>query len=728
MSTTTNAQRNASIPEGVAIQGPMREGYEAVLTPEALAFVADLVRTFRPRIEELLAARKARQARLDSGEERFDFLPGAEERWAKAWTVAPLPAAILDRRVEITGPVDRKMIVNALNSGASVFMADFEDATTPTWDNQLRGQQNLFDAVRRTIRLEQGGKTYELKKDVATLFVRPRGLHLPEKHLLVDGKITPGSLFDFGLFFFHNAKEQLARGFGPYFYIPKLESHLEARLWNDVFVRAQEKLGVPRGSIKATVLIETLPAAFEMDEILFELREHSAGLNCGRWDYIFSFIKKRRADRAALLPDRGQVTMDKAFLAAYVKLLVETCHRRGVHAMGGMAAQIPIKDDPTANEAALAKVRADKKRERTSPSSPLPCGPSPKGEGSGSLPHSNCLLKRNVTQTISKSSKKKFTYNFYSKKLFEMKNLLTIAFSLLLFTSTSLNAQNGQTRTEKDLLGEKQIPADAYYGVQTLRALENFQVSGVTTGFYPDYVKAYAMVKLAAARANNEVGRLSNEKLAAIEKACKAVMDGKYRDQFLVDLYQGGAGTSANMNANEVLANIALEMSGHKKGEYQYIEPHDDLNMGQSTNDVYPTTIHVALLLHNDKLIAEAQLLSQAFHKKGDQFNDLLKMGRTEGQDAVPMTLGQEFNGFGNQLDGAIEALRKSEAYLYEENMGATAIGTGLTATPGYAEKCAAQLAKITGKPMELAHDLIAATSSAFISACSAVPGPLPRG
>ena len=363
MSTTTNAQRNASIPEGVAIQGPMREGYEAVLTPEALAFVADLVRTFRPRIEELLAARKARQARLDSGEERFDFLPGAEELWAKAWTVAPLPAAILDRRVEITGPVDRKMIVNALNSGASVFMADFEDATTPTWDNQLRGQQNLFDAVRRTIRLEQGGKTYELKKDVATLFVRPRGLHLPEKHLLVDGKITPGSLFDFGLFFFHNAKEQLARGFGPYFYIPKLESHLEARLWNDVFVRAQDALGVPRGSIKATVLIETLPAAFEMDEILFELREHSAGLNCGRWDYIFSFIKKRRADRAALLPDRGQVTMDKAFLAAYVKLLVETCHRRGVHAMGGMAAQIPIKDDPTANEAALAKVRADKLRE-----------------------------------------------------------------------------------------------------------------------------------------------------------------------------------------------------------------------------------------------------------------------------------------------------------------------------------------------------------------------------
>jgi aspartate ammonia-lyase len=269
-----------------------------------------------------------------------------------------------------------------------------------------------------------------------------------------------------------------------------------------------------------------------------------------------------------------------------------------------------------------------------------------------------------------------------------------------------------QTRTEKDLLGEKQIPDSAYYGVQTMRALENFQVSGVTTSFYPDYVRAYAMVKLAAARANADVGRMPKDKLAAIEKACQAVIDGKYHDQFLTDLYQGGAGTSANMNANEVLANIALEMSGHKKGEYQFIEPHDDLNMGQSTNDVYPTAIHVALLLHNDKLMKEAQLLADAFHKKGEEFKDLLKMGRTEGQDAVPMTLGQEFNGFGNQIEGAIEALRKSEAYLYEENMGATAIGTGLTATPGYAEKCATRLAEITGKPMVLAHDLIAATSS----------------
>lgn len=282
---------------------------------------------------------------------------------------------------------------------------------------------------------------------------------------------------------------------------------------------------------------------------------------------------------------------------------------------------------------------------------------------------------------------------------------------------------NTQTRTEKDLLGEKQIPADAYYGVQTARALENFQISGVKTNFYPDYVRAYAMVKLAAARANTEVGRMKKDRMDAIEKACQAVIDGKYHEWFLTDLYQGGAGTSANMNANEVLANIALEMMGHKKGEYQYIEPHDDLNMGQSTNDVYPTAIHVALLLHNDKVIKEAELLAQSFHKKGDEFKNILKMGRTEGQDAVPMTLGQEFHAFGYQIDAAIEALRKSEAYLYEINMGATAIGTGLTATPGYAEKCAAQLAKITGKPIVLAKDLIAATSSmqAFVMYSSAV-------
>lgn len=280
---------------------------------------------------------------------------------------------------------------------------------------------------------------------------------------------------------------------------------------------------------------------------------------------------------------------------------------------------------------------------------------------------------------------------------------------LVVVSSLSVSAQ---TRTEKDLLGEKQVPADAYYGVQTARALENFQVSGVTTRFYPDYVRAFAMVKLAAARANAETGRLKPEKLAAIEKACQAVMDGKYHEQFLVDLYQGGAGTSANMNANEVLANIALELSGHKKGEYAFIEPHDDLNMGQSTNDVYPTAIKVALLLHNDKVIKEAEALSQSFHKKGDEFKDILKMGRTEGQDAVPMTLGQEFHAFGNQLDAEVAALKKNEAYLYEQNMGATAIGTGITATPGYAEKVAVHLAKITGKPMVLSKDLIAATSS----------------
>ncbi len=269
-----------------------------------------------------------------------------------------------------------------------------------------------------------------------------------------------------------------------------------------------------------------------------------------------------------------------------------------------------------------------------------------------------------------------------------------------------------QYRIEKDLLGEKQIPFDAYYGVQTARALENFQVSGIKTNFYPDYVRAYAIVKLAAARANSEDGRLSKEKLSAIEKACQAVMDGKYHDQFLTDMYQGGAGTSANMNANEVLANIALELSGHKKGEYHIVEPHDDLNMGQSTNDVYPTAIKVALLLHNDKLVTEVETLSQAFHKKGDEFKDILKMGRTEGQDAVPMTVGQEFHAFGNQLDAEIKALRATESFLCEQNMGATAIGTGITASPGYAERCAVHLAKITGKPIVMSKDLIAATSS----------------
>jgi len=343
--------------------GAGRERFNEILSEPALAFVAELHRRFAERIEQLLAARRERQARLDSGAERFDFLESTREVREGSWKVAPLPNDILDRRVEITGPVDRKMIINALNSGASVFMADFEDANSPTWDNNVNGQVNLFDAVRRDITFEQGPKKYALNEKTAVLFVRPRGLHLVERHVTIDGKPARGPLFDFGLFFFHNAKEQLARGTGPYFYLPKLESHVEARLWNDVFVFAQNELGIPKGSIKATVLIETLPAAFEMNEILWELRDHSAGLNCGRWDYIFSFIKKRRADASALLPDRAVVTMDKGFLDAYSKLVIQTCHQRGVHAMGGMAAQIPIKNDAAANDAALAKVRADKLRE-----------------------------------------------------------------------------------------------------------------------------------------------------------------------------------------------------------------------------------------------------------------------------------------------------------------------------------------------------------------------------
>ena len=337
---------------------------EEVLTPEALAFVTDLVRTFRPRVTELLARRAERQKAFDAGT-LPDFLPETADVRNGDWTCAPVPDVIAERRVEITGPVDRKMIINALNSGANVFMADFEDATTPTWSNVIDGQKNLFDAVRRTITFETAEKKYALKDETAVLFVRPRGWHLPEKHLLVDGEPATGGLFDFGLFFFHNAKEQIARGAGPFFYLPKMESHLEARLWNDVFVFAQDKLGIPQGTIKATCLIETLPAAFEMDEFLSELRQHSAGLNCGRWDYIFSFIKKRAQDKSALLPDRGEVTMDKAFLDAYVTLLIETCHKRGVHAMGGMAAQIPIKSDEAKNAAALAKVKADKEREVT---------------------------------------------------------------------------------------------------------------------------------------------------------------------------------------------------------------------------------------------------------------------------------------------------------------------------------------------------------------------------
>ncbi|MCC6614943.1 MAG: malate synthase A [Anaerolineae bacterium] len=336
-----------------------------ILTPDAIAFVAALARAFTARRSELLRLRVDRQARLEAGE-RPDFLAQTADIRAGEWRVAPIAPDLQDRRVEITGPTERKMVINALNSGASVFMADFEDANSPTWRNMLEGQANLRDAVRRTITFTSPeGKHYSLKDSPAVLMVRPRGWHLDEKHMRVDGAPVPGGLFDFGLYLFHNAHELLARGSGPYFYLPKLESHLEARLWNDVFNLAQDLLDLPRGTIRATVLIETILAAFEMDEILFELREHSAGLNCGRWDYIFSFIKKFRHDPAFILPDRAQVTMTVPFMRAYSQLLIQTCHRRGIHAMGGMAAQIPIKNDPEANERALAKVREDKLREAT---------------------------------------------------------------------------------------------------------------------------------------------------------------------------------------------------------------------------------------------------------------------------------------------------------------------------------------------------------------------------
>jgi malate synthase len=349
---------------GLDIRAPEVPSEGGVLSPPALELVADLARRYGGRVEELLARRRERQARFDAGE-RPPFLPETAAVREGTWTVAPLPPDLLDRRVEITGPVDRKMIINALNSDANVFMADFEDSNAPTWENVVDGQRNLSDAVDGSIRYVQpgSGKVYALAPKVATLMVRPRGWHLPEKHVRLDGRPVPASLFDFGLYFFHNARKLLDRGTGPYFYLPKIQSHLEARLWNDVFLRAQEALGIPPGTIKATVLIETLPAAFEMDEILHELREHSAGLNCGRWDYIFSTIKTLRSDPTFVMPDRGQVTMEQPFLRAYTQLLVKTCHRRGVHAMGGMAAQIPIKDDPEASRAALDKVRADKLRE-----------------------------------------------------------------------------------------------------------------------------------------------------------------------------------------------------------------------------------------------------------------------------------------------------------------------------------------------------------------------------
>ena len=349
---------------GVEILAPVSESYAHILTPEAVAFVADLQRAFNKRRKALLEARHERQKRLDAGE-RPDFLPDTREIRESAWTVARLPKDILDRRVEITGPVDRKMIINALNSGAKVFMADFEDSSTPLWTNLIEGHINLRDAIRRTITYADAstGKQYALNNTVAVLFIRPRGWHLEERHVLVDGEPMSGSLFDFGLYLFHNAKELLARGSGPYFYLPKLESHLEARLWNDVFLRAEERLGLAKGAIKGTVLIETILATFEMDEILWELREHSAGLNCGRWDYIFSYIKKFSLDPHAVLPDRGQVTMATHFMRSYSKLAIKTCHKRNVHAIGGMSAYIPVKTDPVANDKAIAQVQADKERE-----------------------------------------------------------------------------------------------------------------------------------------------------------------------------------------------------------------------------------------------------------------------------------------------------------------------------------------------------------------------------
>src|SRR3954447_1760056 len=352
------------LPEGVVISGPITREFASILSPEALTFLAKLHRKFEPRRQELLALRAQRQMEFDAGA-LPDFLNDTKKIREADWVVAPQPKDMLDRRVEITGPTDRKMVINALNCGASTFMADFEDANCPTWHNMVDGQLNLRDAVRRTISFEQGGRQYQLKDKTAVLIPRPRGWHLDEKHVTVDGKPISGGIFDFGLFFFHNAQELLARGSGPYFYLPKMESHLEARLWNDVFVAAQAALGIPRGTIRATALIETVVAAFEMDEILHELREHSAGLNIGRWDYIFSCIKKFRSNRNFCLADRSQVTMISPFMRAYALLLVKTCHRRGAPAMGGMAAQIPIKNDPAANEAALEKVRQDKLREVT---------------------------------------------------------------------------------------------------------------------------------------------------------------------------------------------------------------------------------------------------------------------------------------------------------------------------------------------------------------------------
>lgn len=352
----------ANLVKGVSITAPITPEFAEILTPEALEFVAKLHRAFNGRRKELLAKRETRQAELEAGK-MPDFLPETKHIRESEWTVAPLPQDLLDRRVEITGPVDRKMIINALNSGAKVFMADFEDSNSPSWDNNISGQINLRDAIKGTITFEQPGKSYKLNEKTATLLVRPRGWHLNEKHVLIDGEQVSGGIFDFALYFFHNVKALLAKGSGPYFYLPKMESHLEARLWNDIFAAAQKELGIANGTIKATVLIETILASFELHEILFELKDHSAGLNCGRWDYIFSYIKKFRNNPAFILPNRDQVTMATPFMEAYSLLVIQTCHKRNVHAMGGMAAFIPIKGDEAANEAAVTKVKNDKIRE-----------------------------------------------------------------------------------------------------------------------------------------------------------------------------------------------------------------------------------------------------------------------------------------------------------------------------------------------------------------------------
>lgn len=350
----------------IRVLGPQDEVTKEILTPEALQFIASLQVKFNDRRLALLEARQERQRELDNGG-TLDFVEETKEIRESDWTIAPLPADLQDRRVEITGPVDRKMVINALNSGAKMFMACFEDATSPTWENMIHGQKNMKDAIAKTISFENpaNGKKYALKEETATLLVRPRGLHMNEKHVEVDGSPMSASFFDFGLYFFHNAKAALERGTGPYFYLPKLESYLEARLWNDVFNYAEETFDLPHGTIKATVLIETITAAFQMDEILYELRDHSAGLNCGRWDYIFSYIKRLRNKGEVILPDRGQVTMTSPFMSAYSTLCIKTCHKRNAPAMGGMAAQIPIKNDPEANEAAFQKVREDKRREAT---------------------------------------------------------------------------------------------------------------------------------------------------------------------------------------------------------------------------------------------------------------------------------------------------------------------------------------------------------------------------